>query len=581
MTVHEYLKSNILLFDGAMGTYYASLSQNPTEKCEYGNINEPGLILSIHREYIDAGCKAIKTNTFGANRALLGHDMKTVIEEAWRLAEKAVENKDVFVFADIGQPPENSENMGEGYREIADIFLELGADNFLFETLDGGEYLKETAAYIKSKKPETFIICSFAINPDGFTSRGMSGYGLLKEMWESGVVDAAGFNCMSGPAHLLRSIPELGGELFSIMPNGGYPTVVGRKTIYSGNAGYFAGKLCKMAKKGAKILGGCCGTDPKFIAAAAKRIYDIPAAGIKIESGERPSMRSERLPDAGWQQKLDDGKKAVAVELDPPLDCEIEKYLTGVRQLQEAGIDLITIADCPIARSRMDSSIIACKIRREMGIDVMPHMTCRDRNLNATKALLLGLAMEGVHSVLIVTGDPVPSAERDSVKSVYNFNSRMLAAYISGLNDTVFGTPFYICGALNVNARNFDVQLRLGAEKVKNGVKTFFTQPVLTEAAAENLKRAGGELDAKIMGGIMPVVSYRNACFMNNEISGIEVSEEIAERYRDKPRDVCTRLAVEISLKIAERIKRDVDGYYLITPFNRTDIISEIARNLQ
>ena len=92
-------------------------------------------------------------------------------------------------------------------------------------------------------------------------------------------------------------------------------------------------------------------------------------------------------------------------------------------------------------------------------------MTCRDRNLNATKALLLGLSMEGVHNVLVVTGDPIPTEDRNEVKSVFNFNSRKLARFVHMLNENTLRTPFRIYGALNLNARNFDVELRRAQEK--------------------------------------------------------------------------------------------------------------------
>jgi ferredoxin len=128
------------------------------------------------------------------------------------------------------------------------------------------------------------------------------------------------------------------------------------------------------------------------------------------------------------------GKRVIAVELDPPVDDEIDFFVDGVRALRDAGADAVTIADCPIGRPRADSSILAAKIRRELGVEPLPHMTCRDRNLNATKALLLGLSIEGVHNVLLVTGDPIPSENRDEVKSVFNFNSRKLARFVSSLN---------------------------------------------------------------------------------------------------------------------------------------------------
>jgi len=208
-------------------------------------------------------------------------------------------------------------------------------------------------------------------------------------------------------------------------------------------------------------------------------------------------------------------------------------------------------------------------------------MTCRDRNLNATKALLLGLSAEGVHNVLTVTGDPIPSADRDEVKSVFNFNSRMLARYITGLGETVLTTPFRVFGALNLNARNFSVQLRLAQKKEENGMVGFLTQPVLTAQALENLKLAHETLHGKILGGIIPVVSQRNALFMNSEVSGITVDQEIIDRYAGLDRAQGEELAVRISTTIAKEIAPYVDGFYLMTPFGRTGLMGRIMDEIR
>lgn len=216
-------------------------------------------------------------------------------------------------------------------------------------------------------------------------------------------------------------------------------------------------------------------------------------------------------------------------------------------------------------------------------MEALPHMTCRDRNLNATKALLLGLCAEDVHNVLVVTGDPIPSASRDEVKSVYNFNSRMLARYIRGLNETALPTPFRVFGALNLNAVNFKVQMDLAHKKAENGVCGFLTQPVLTRQALENLKTARESLppEVKLLGGIIPVVSHRNAVFMNSEVAGITVDEAVIRRYEGLDRAAGEDLAVEISGQVARDMAPWVDGFYLITPFGRTGLMARIMEQMR
>lgn len=253
--------------------------------------------------------------------------------------------------------------------------------------------------------------------------------------------------------------------------------------------------------------------------------------------------------------------------------------------MQTAGADLLTVADCPIARARMDSSLVACRVHRELGMNVLPHMTCRDRNLNATKALLLGLYAEGVREVLAITGDPIPTAERDEVKNVYQFNSRKLAQYIVSLagEGREMPAPITVFGALNLNARNFEVELRRAAEKLENGMSGFLTQPVLSAQAVENLQKARETLgeQAKILAGILPVVSQRNAIFMENEVNGIHVDEAIIQKFEGLDRAAGEELGLEVSVQAAKAAAPYADGFYLMTPFNRVALMERLIARLR
>jgi len=581
------IKEKPLIFDGSMGTYYASICENPLSKCELANIYDRTTILNIHKEYIKAGCRAIKTNTFGANKISLESNLDTVKEvivKGYEIALDAAMGTDVLVFADIGPIPFlEMLDLWEAYKEIVDLFLELGATHFIFETFSSDQYMPEISKYIKEKNPEAYVLMELAVSPEGFTRLGISGKNFIEKVSTLSTIDACGFNCFSGPNHLLKYIKTLNIEnkTISVMPNSGYPTVINNRTFFNNTKEYFATQMVEIVKEGVSIIGGCCGTTPEFIRETVAKIKGLSPYEVvprkKIEKIKIEKLIVKNL----LLEKIKIGKKIIAVELDPPMDTEIDFFMNSAKILKEQGVDAITIADCPIARVRVDSSLLACKLKREMNITTIPHMTCRDRNINATKALLLGLSIEGVNNVLVVTGDPIPSAERDEVKGMFSFNSAILANYITNLNDTMFSSPFNICAALNVNAINFSSQLVHAKKKIENGVTMFLTQPILTKRAVENLKQAREELPAKILGGIFPVVSYKNACFMNNEISGINVSDEIIESYKDISKEEASRLAVKISTDIAREIYHYVDGYYLMTPFKRIDIISEIIKNIR
>ncbi len=585
MSFLDRLKQGTVFFDGAMGTYYAEKYGREPECCEFANLSYPDRVETIHREYISAGCDVIITNTFGANTEGLDCGWETVekiIKGGWAIAQKAALGTKAAVFADIGPIAHVEERDNtEEYLQIADCFLKLGAENFIFETFSSFEGLETVTAHIKSKNPNCVIICSFAVSPDGFTREGVSLSRIQKAMCADNNVDIFGLNCMCGPIHMAKLITEIEscGKPLIAEPNAGYPTQIGNRVYFENNSDYYAGGLVEIAASGASIIGGCCGTTPEHIAKAHKLLFKSSGEGIFVKSA-KPTVLIEKSENRLWD-KLERGKKVFAVELDPPANSDIRAFMDGAAALREAGADAITIADCPISRARADSSMLASKLHRELGIDTIPHMTCRDRNIIATKALLLGLNIEGVNNVLVVTGDPVPSSERGSIKSVFNFNSVVLANYIHDLGEEFIRGPFRVFAALNLNALNFDTQLHHAKEKLEHGVDAFLTQPVHSNRALENLKRARTELSGKILGGVMPIVSHRNACFMNSEIAGISVSDEIIAQYEGLDKAEASRLAVSLTTEIAKSMEPFVDGYYMITPFMRTDLICEIMKNLK
>lgn len=586
----NYLKNNILITDGAMGTYYSELTGDNVFHCEFANIEKPDLIKNIHISYIEAGAKLIRTNTFSANSLNLSisrEKTKELIYAGYNIAKEAAAGKDIFIAASIG-PISNSIlekkdiDILDEYKFVVDSFMETGAQIFLFETFSNLNYLKEISDYIKQNNDNAFVIVQFAIMPDGFSRDGISINRIVERIKLIENVDIYGFNCGSGPSHLYESLKKLqvSEDIISVLPNASYPEVINERTIYVNNPEYFAEKMMDMKNLGMKILGGCCGTTPNHIKELTKRVSnnnkDFTDSQVKLIRKDTVVKESNT-----FQEKLLKDEFVIAVELDPPFDTSIDKIMQGARVCKENGIDLITIADSPMSKVRVDSISIAAKIKREIGIDTMPHICCRDKNVNAIKSGLLAAHIEGIRNVLAVTGDPVPAEDRVATKSVFNLNSFKLMNLISEMNKEVFAEDeISIGGALNLNVLNKHSEVARMYKKSQNGATFFLTQPIYDEETIEfleNLKRK----NVKILGGILPIVSYRNAQFLNNELPGVHIPEIYINKFhKGMSKEEAEEVGIEMAVEIGNKIKPYVDGIYFMTPFNRVQMIIKIIEKM-
>ncbi|HEY8444398.1 MAG TPA: bifunctional homocysteine S-methyltransferase/methylenetetrahydrofolate reductase [Clostridia bacterium] len=574
--------TDTFLFDGAFGTYYAKLT-NKFEPCELANISDRQIVLKIHKEYIEAGVDAIKTNTFGANSGL-GLDFETVekiIKSGYEIAQNAVKGTNVRIFADIGPIPnkDKDKDISHEYIQIADVFLSLGAKDFLFETMPEYSVLKPVLKRIKKANPQSYIIVSFAADLDGYTKSGYYYQYLLDKAQKDGNIDAIGLNCLCGPTHILQLAEDYlpkASKPMSVMPNSGYPENIGSRVVYIDNANYFSKKLLTLRQYGIKILGGCCGTTPLHIQKSRLLLNEYKGEQTSISNNiEVREVQPPAVKNA-FYEKLAQNSFPIAVELKAPSDTNYDYVILGAKSLKERGADMITIADSPLSRARADSFIIASKIKRETQVDVLPHLTCRDKNIISIKASLLGANIEGVNNVFVVTGDPIVATDRSSIKGVFDFNSIGLIKYINSLNQNVFlNNPFLIGAALNTNAANFDQELERAKKKIQAGAKYFLTQPIFSQEGIDRIKKAKQTLETYILAGIIPPSSYKNAVFLNNEVSGISIPESLIQAMKDapNPEEIC----FEYAMDIIKDLKPVCDGLYIISQSKKTDLVGRIV----
>lgn len=593
MNIREYLKKSKLIADGSFGTYY-SQKYKTVDIPEYANITASQRISEIHTEYINSGAKLIRTNTFASNTYSLDcsiEEVKENIKAAYKIAKEAVEQsgKEIFIASNIGPVPAvfqpDFEAVEEEYYQIAKTFIDEGADILCFETFTQSEHIMPAIKRIK-EECNPFIIVQFCVNQYGYSEAGESAERLVSETAFSKCVDAVGLNCGVGPAHMQQILSKinLNNNCFATaMPNAGYPLLVRNRVKYADNPIYFASKVNGMALLGADIIGGCCGTTPDYIREVAKTVDLTPTVKSDETSAnnenEKPVIKKSFFRNADGTIK---DKKLIAVELAPPFGADDKKLLEAAHMLKGLGVDVLTFPDSPSGRTRIDSVLMAQKVKNVTGFEVMPHICCRDKNAIAVRSTFLGASINGINNFLIITGDPIPVMARQVVKSVFNFDSVGLMRIADEMNsEALKDSPLTYGGAINQSRRRIESEIKRVQKKMEAGAEFFLTQPVFTAEDAERLRRVKEETGARILCGIMPLVSRKNALFMKNEISGVNVTDEVIERYPENAgREDGENVGVELAKEMIAATRDFADGYYFSFPFNRTYLLKRIIQEL-
>lgn len=596
MTIQDYIKEHKILAQGAMGTYYGIKTQREEEMSETANFSNPWKIQEIHEEYIEAGANLLITNTFSANTVSLQNEwanVKECIQKGIQIAKAAIShkkknNQEIFLAGDIGPIPENGErtreeNLNE-YKKICDIFIEEKLSIILFETFSEISYIKELAVYIKEKAPDIFLIANLCVNKNGYTLAGMNGKRLLEELADIKEIDVCGLNCGVGSGHIYQLVLKmqelLKKKYIMIAPNAGYPEQLQNRMVFLNNAGYFAENMKKMSEMNLAILGGCCGTTPKHIELLGKEMDNTPANIDKNKTKDESILKEKAVTvkKNAFLEKLQSGKKVVAVELDPPYDGNDEKIMECAHILGNMNVDMITIADSPMGRSRVDSILMSVKIASETGMSVMPHLSCRDKNMIAMRSGIIGGYVNKIRNLLLVTGDPVPSEQRTATTSVFDYHSIRLMEFVKEMNQEHFAEdPIVYGGALNYGRGKIENVIARIEKKLQAGASYFLTQPIYAKEDIERIRQIKECVDTKILCGIMPLVSYRNANFIKNEMTGIHVPDEIVERYRpDMSKEEAEWVGANIASEIIEKLSPYADGYYFMLPFNRVSLMEKI-----
>jgi 5,10-methylenetetrahydrofolate reductase len=388
-----------------------------------------------------------------------------------------------------------------------------------------------------------------------------------------------------------QSVPQ---ARYSVMPNAGWPERVGGRIMYPANPDYFGEYAHAFCEAGASLIGGCCGTTPQHIAAMRKAIDRLSeGCGPSVAELTMPVEGEERLASSEnpsrLAQRLDERKFVVSVEMDPPRGLSAHKLLAGASLLAEAGADVINVADSPMARMRMSPWAVCDLIQQQVGVDTTLHFPTRGRNLLRVQGDLLAAHALGIRNVFVVMGDPTAIGDYPEAMDNYDLVPSGLIKLIkhgfnAGLDhagsDIGGPTSFFVGCALNLCPPNPDQEIKNLRRKLDAGADFILTQPVFqpprAEAFIKRYQDEHGLLKIPILAGILPLYGVRHALFLNNEVPGVSISDEIQNRIRSAG-ERAPQEGVQIALELIEQMKGWASGIYLMPAFSRYDLAAEVV----
>ncbi|HEX8493426.1 MAG TPA: bifunctional homocysteine S-methyltransferase/methylenetetrahydrofolate reductase [Pyrinomonadaceae bacterium] len=604
-------RDGVHVFDGAMGTMLYAKGVYINRSYDELNLTNPDLVREVHAEYVRAGADIIETNTFGATAHNLKQyglegSLRLINIAAARIAREAACER-CHVAGAVGplglriEPygPTSFEEAKDLFKEQIAALLDGGVDLFVLETFSDISEMRQAIRAVR-ELCDLPIVAQMTILPDGNTSFGTTPEVFTARLDEWGA-DVIGLNCGVGPAILLTAIEKMRtvtNKKLSVQPNAGLPRDVQGRQFYMCSPEYMAKFGKRLIQAGAKFIGGCCGTTPAHIKLISDAVRAVSPRKQRVVVKETASTRVEELTPAdikvvppeersNWSRKITNGEFVTTVEVLPPKGCDAKKTLEQIKLLKQVGVDGVNIPDGPRAQTRMSAQATALLVEREIGMESVLHYCCRDRNLLGMMSDLLGAAALGLRNLLLITGDPPKMGPYPDATAVFDIDSIGLTNMVNKLNhgldlgNNPIGQPTAFCIGVGVNpgAISLDEEIKRFEYKVEAGAQYAITQPVFdTEQLREFLKRIE-HVRIPIIAGIWPLVSYRNAEFLHNEVPGVRVTPSIIERMRvasekskEAGRDEGLKIARESLLEVRDLIQ----GVQVSAPFNNVRYALEV-----
>lgn len=603
-----------ILADGAMGTVLYARGIFINRCYDELNLSDPGLILAVHEEYLQAGAEVLETNTFGANRFRLArHGLAGKVAEinaaGVRVAREAAAHLkdkqagDAWVAGAIGPLGVRLEPLGKtgldearaAFAEQIQALTDAGVDFLVVETMPALNEAHEALNAAHEIAPDLPVLVMVTVDDEGNCLDGASpeqAASLLTE-WGAGAI---GVNCSTGPSTVLTAIEAMRKAThlpLAAMPNAGMPRAIEGRNIYLCSPEYMASFARKAIAAGAQFVGGCCGTTPNHIRAMRSAMRAIDAQARVPTQDATPTITTETPPARLAERSrigalVAQGTFVTLVEIVPPRGIDCSKEIEGARLLASLGVHAINVPDSPRASARMSAQSLCIQIQQHTGIETVLHYTCRDRNLLSIQSDLLGASSIGLKNILCLTGDPPKLGNYPDATSVFDVDSIGLVNIVRrlnhgldiGANSIGASTNFTIGVAANPGVADIEHELRRFFYKVEAGAEYAITQPVFDLSLLESFLERIKDHRIPVIAGIWPLTSLRNAEFMKNDLR-VSMPEEIMLRMAqaDTP-EAARREGILIAQEMLEAVRPFVEGVQVSAPFGRYNVAAEVIASV-
>jgi methionine synthase I (cobalamin-dependent)/5,10-methylenetetrahydrofolate reductase len=577
------LSERVALCDGAMGTMLHAAGASLDWPVSELNLSRPDLVRSVHEAYLRAGADVVETNTFGASRYRLERqglaDRAAEINRAGVcLAQeaRARAGSAALIAGSIGPLAPAGSSVGtaaEGRqaaaREQAGCLADAGADLLLFETFGDLASIVEAISAARERAPSLPVVAQMTFADDGLSIMGDRVEDVAATLEALGVM-VVGVNCTLGPQRTEAVLRELARHTrlpLSAQPNAGPPVRVGDHFEYRADPEYFAEAASRFVDCGASMVGGCCGTTPSHIAAAAKRI-----AGRRPPGRRRPRPVPKRAPPPPAKAEASDlettlkrGQFAVTVELRPPAGADAEWTLREAALVEHVGADAILIGPSAGYRAHMSSLAFGVLLRERLRIDTVLTATTADRSLTSLEADLLGACALGLRSVVCQTGNPPLRGDYPNTAGIWDVDSidliRVLRS-VSGRTDRP-GQPMFFLGArVNPGASDRGVELERARRKIEAGADFLVTQPVYDLEGLQWLRRQLGGGAPPMLATVMPLRDLGHAQYLRHEVPDTGLPEQLVDRVAHAG-DGASEVGLEIACELLSEARDLAEGFHL------------------